>query len=47
MATMQAAKQTISPSAGKNLTAANNALAAGQYKQAFAYYQTTYGLLVR
>lgn len=44
---MQTAKQPISPQASKNLTLANQALAAGQYKQAFVYYQTAYGLLVR
>ena len=47
MSLMQAANQAISPQASKNLTLANNALAAGQYKQAFVYYQQTYGLLVR
>jgi hypothetical protein len=47
MSLMQSANQPISPQAGKNLTLANQALAAGQYKQAFVYYQTAYGLLVR
>jgi hypothetical protein len=47
MSLMRGANQPISPQAAKNLTLANNALAAGQYKQAFVYYQQTYGLLVR
>lgn len=47
LAMMQAAKQSIAPSAPDNLANGNKALAAGQYKQAFSYYQTAYGLLTR
>src|SRR3954447_19653985 len=47
LTSMQAAKQSVSPSAAKNLVLANNLLASGQYKQAFAMYQSTYVLIVR
>jgi hypothetical protein len=47
LSAMQTANQPVSPQASKNLVLANNALAAGQFKQAFVYYQTTYGLVVR
>lgn len=47
LAMMQAAKQPIGPAATDNLVQANKALAAGQYKQAFTYYQTAYGLMTR
>jgi hypothetical protein len=47
LAMMNAAKQPIGHDATDDLFRANHALATGQYKQAFTYYQAAYGQLVR
>lgn len=47
MTSLQQAKQPINPTATSSLTSANNALAAGQYKQAFTYYQAAYQALAK
>ena len=47
MAKLQQAGQPINPTATSSLTSANNALAAGQFKQAFVYYQAAYQALTK
>jgi hypothetical protein len=47
LAMMNTAKQPIGHDATDDLLRANHALATGQYKQAFTYYQAAYGQLVR
>jgi TolA-binding protein len=47
MSSLQQAKQSINPTATSSLNSANNALAAGQYKQAFTYFQAAYQALTK
>jgi TolA-binding protein len=47
MSSLQQANQPINPTATSSLTSANNALAAGQYKQAFTYFQAAYQALTK
>jgi hypothetical protein len=47
MAKLQQAGQPINPTATSSLTSANNALTAGQFKQAFVYYQAAYQALTK
>lgn len=44
---LQQANQSINPTATKSLNQGNDALAAGQYKQAFFYYQAAYQALTK
>jgi hypothetical protein len=47
IATLQRANQPVNPTATSTLSSANGALAAGQYKQAFVYYQSAYQALTK
>jgi hypothetical protein len=47
MASLQQANQPVNPTASSSLASANAALAAGQYKQAFFYYQAAYEALTK